>query len=198
MPIKIIDESEDVAPVNVLNPYFSYLVEHNLFLREKYYEWYHPQCDPNKLFDTLLTKYFYSEHSISDTVIQYAKMDLMNIKKLNAAMKSSRKFWFITLTSKEEWQEFESKQKIDKYRESHFRLYKYCWTEEHGTEGGKYHQHILVEGDRFHTGQNLKPTKYYDANINVKRVEGGTVHNIIKYMSKENPIQGNVEHFYTK
>lgn len=107
-------------------------------------------------------------------------------------------WWFVTLTSKPDWTEIEAKEKIDKYRQSHFKKFPYMWVEEHGTESEKYHQHVLVDNPgRFHTGINLKPTKYYDANINIQRVTDthNSKKNIVKYMTKENKPQGNLQHF---
>lgn len=110
-------------------------------------------------------------------------------------------WWLITLTSKAEWNEAEAKERIDRYRESHFKKYKYVWVEEHGTESDRYHQHIVAYNEkRFHTGINLQSTKYYDANINIKRVsnDDGSKERVIRYLGKENDPKGDIEFFRSR
>lgn len=183
------------APTNKLNYINKWYYDDNEFLRDKWNIWYNPQeQNPNKDFDKMMEYYFYEEKSIPETVITVCRKDLKRngIKKVMKQKFGKR--WFITLTSKPEWTEQEAKDKIDKYRTNHFKKYKHIWVEEHGGENGGYHQHILVEGDYFHTGQNLKKTSYYDANINVLRC--GSNNGIFEYMNKESEILGDTDYFF--
>lgn len=193
MPIYEIKEvSEEVRTDELRSDNFYYYKESQT-LRELYDDRYYEGIDQNWLIENIIDNNR-SDETIQAAIIGCAKM----MAKIQPQKNKYSDLWLITLTSKDEWDEIEAKAKIDKYRESHFKKYKYIWVEEHGGESGKYHQHILVESkNRFHTGINLKPSKYYDANINVERVKNGMNDkaNVIKYMTKENKPQGNLQYF---
>lgn len=204
--VKVIDyesEEEFIAPVDQLCWYQQRIIKHNEFMRKRWNEWWYPNADFQDLCWRMFDKYWYEEGTgIVNTVLTVQKEQEILDKLKKCEKTKYTNWWFITLTSKEDWSEELAKCKIDKYRQSHFKNYKnIIWVEEHGTESEKYHQHILVETNykdqRFHTGINLKPTKYYDANINIQRVTDtyNSKTNIIKYMTKENKPQGNLTHF---
>lgn len=166
MPITII---KDVQPIEVsideLLPHHRYYYTHSTVVRELYDERYYDGADQNYMIDNIVEKHMYDEN-VQSAVIGFAKFYNL-ITSSNKKVKNTT-WWFVTLTSKPDWTEIEAKEKIDKYRQSHFKKFPYMWVEEHGTESEKYHQHVLVDNPgRFHTGINLKPTKYYDANINI-------------------------------
>lgn len=198
--IKAIDMEEAeigvvVAPIDKLYDLYQKYYKHNEFIREKWNIWYNKKSENhNKEFEEMIDHYFFLDKSIPDTVLEITMRDMKREKVRKVMKRNFGKRWFITLTSKPEWTEKESKERIDKYRQNHFKKYKYIWTEEHGGENGGYHQHILVEGEYFHTGQNLKPTSYYDANINVLRC--GKNNGLFEYMNKESQIQGNTDYFF--
>lgn len=199
---EIIINEEVRAPVDALAWFQQRVIKHNEYMREKWDEWWYPNCDAQDLCWRMFDKYWYETGTgIVNTVLTVQKEQEMMDKLSNLQKTKYTNWWFITLTSKEGWSEELAKCKIDKYRQSHFKNYKYIWVEEHGTESEKYHQHILVETwtkeQRFHTGINLKPTKYYDANINIQRVTDTyqSKDNIIKYIQKENKPQGDLKHF---
>jgi len=199
MSVKIIDTSDFVAPQDNLEDWYKCCSKYSQFFTEKYNKYYYDGVNQNLLVQKLFDKYWYTPGSETVTMVLNAQ-NLMSIKEklYNCKKVKFTNWWFITLTSKPDWTEIEAKAKIDKYRQARFKDYKYIWVEEHGTNSEKYHQHILVESDkRFHTGQNLKPTKYYDANINIVRVTDThrSKVDIVKYMTKENQPQGNLTHF---
>lgn len=192
-----IGQIASVVNTDQLYPQNAYYYRNSIFIREKYDDRYYEEIDQNFLMECILDENM-SNECVQSVVIGFAKTYTYLRCVVDSKKQKMTDWWFITLTSKEEWSEDESKEKIDKYRDSHFKKYKYIWVEEHGEENEKYHQHILVESTgRFHTGINLKPTKYYDANINVKRVTDThrSKEDIVKYMSKENKPQGNLQHF---
>lgn len=194
-----IDNIDFIAPQDKLSDWYKYCLKYSQYFTDKYNDYYYIGCDQDKLVQKLFDKYWYSEGSDTVSMVMNAQQ-MMEIKDkiVNSKKVKFTNWWFITLTSKPEWTESEAKAKIDKYRQARFKDYKYIWVEEHGTESEKYHQHILVESDkRFHTGQNLKPTKYYDANINIVRVTDThrSKIDIVKYMTKENKPQGSLTHF---
>lgn len=193
MVIFEVKEIFEEVQTNDLRPDNLYYYKESQTLRELYDERFYEGIDQNWLIENIIDNNR-SDETIQAAIIGCAKM----ISKLKPQKNKYTNWWFITLTSKEEWSEIDAKAKIDKYRESHFKKYKYMWVEEHGEDNGKYHQHILVESDkRFHTGVNLKPSKYYDANINIKRVGNlfDDKKNVYEYMFKENTPQGNLQHF---
>lgn len=196
MPIYEIKDLPTVVDTSDLNIQNRYYYNNSQALREIYDERYYDGIDQNWLVYDITERHM-SNENIRSAIFGFAKYYNILCCIDNKTTKYTN-WWFITLTSKEEWGEELAKVKIDKYREAHFKLYKYIWVEEHGTDSDKYHQHILVESSkRFHTGINLKPTKYYDANINIKRVTDthNSKTNIVKYMTKENKPQGNLQHF---
>lgn len=198
MSIYEIDDSEFVAPQNELEDWYKYCLQYSPYFTQKYNEHWYNGVDQNELVQRLFDKYWYSTSETVGMVLNAQSKMEIKYKLHNTKKEKFTNWWFITLTSKPEWTETEAKMKIDKYREARFKAYKYIWVEEHGTDSNKYHQHILVESEqRFHTGQNLKPTKYYDANINIVRVTDThrSKIDIVKYMTKENKPQGNLTHF---
>lgn len=201
MPPKVIEIEDEpfVAPTDDLNWFNQRYIKYNDFFASRYNDHYYHGCDQNEICDKVLQKYWYDEGSGVVNMVQRVHKEFVFYENLKSCKKSKyTNWWFITLTSKPEWTENEAKAKIDKYRSSHFKKFKYIWVEEHGTENEKYHQHILAENtERFHTGVNLKPTKYYDANINIQRVTDThrSKVDIVKYMTKENKPQGNLQHF---
>lgn len=203
------DEGERIAPLDGLHWFNQRYLHHNPFFREKYNDLWYEDCNANEICDKILDKHWFDKGSGVVEMILATQKDFERKEKMEKALKKVENaeysnWWLITLTSKPEWSEEQAKIKIDKYREAHFHSYinKYVWVEEHGTESEKYHQHILVETtnkkQRFHTGINLKTTKYYDANINIQRVVNTPVSkgNVLKYLTKENQPQGCVAHFY--
>lgn len=112
-----------------------------------------------------------------------------------------RTFFFVTFTSDPEKSEDDNILDITRYRQSHFKKYKYTWVgEKDSAESGKYHQHVLIECPKkvVHTQQNLKPAGYYKGNINVQKVTPtkASINNIITYMKKEGQIpKGDIEYF---
>lgn len=190
-------ESAQSVNTDQLLAHNAYYYRNSIFIREKYDERYYDNIDQNFLMDCILEENM-SNESVQSVIFGFAKT-YSYIKSIVDSRKTKfTDWWFITLTSKEEWSESEAKEKIDKYRESHFKKYKYVWVEEHGDVNEKYHQHIVVESrGRFHTGINLKPTMYYDANINVKRVTDThrSKQDILLYIQKENKPKGNLQHF---
>lgn len=191
----------EIAPevrVDQLMYHNAYYYRNSQYVREKYNERYYDEIDQNFLMDCIIEENM-SNECVQSVLFGFAKT-YSYIKRciVDTQRPGHSDWWFITLTSKEDWSEKEAKEKIDKYRESHFKKYKYIWVEEHGEENEKYHQHILAENKgRFHTGINLKPTQYYDANINVKRVTDThrSKQDILKYLQKENEPQGDLQHF---
>lgn len=197
MPIFEVQEPTYEIDISNLNIQTLYYYRNSTKVREEYNERYYPEIDQNWLVHDITERFMYDEN-VQSAVFGFAKYYNLICSVNNKSKTKYTTWWFITLTSKEEWSEEESKEKIDKYRESHFKKYKYIWVEEHGTESEKYHQHVLVDSaGRFHTQINLKSTKYYDGNINIKRVTDtyNSKSNIIKYMSKENAPQGCLQHF---
>lgn len=197
--IQIILDTVFNAPIEELDEFQQLLLIENEFMRNKYNEHYYTGCNPKEICYNVFDRYWYTEgNNIVNTVM---KVNIIMLKKKSKVITSSQitdNLFFITLTSKEEWTEIEAKAKIDKYRTSHFKKYKYIYTEEHGTDNSKYHQHILVKTKgNFHTGQNLRPTKYYDANINVKKCTNTqvSINNLKIYMSKENKFVGDIKEF---
>jgi len=169
--VQVIDDVKYQAPVEELDELQQLLLKHNEYMNDKYNDHYYNGCNPVELCYTVFNKYWYSDGTnIVNTVMRVNEIMLRRKSKPSKTQENDSFLFLITLTSKEEWTEVQAKTKIDKYRESHFKKYKYVYVEEHGTDNGKYHQHILVRSkSNFHTGQNLRPTKYYDANINVKQ-----------------------------
>lgn len=194
----IVSEPENVVNVDELSACNSYYYKHCQLIRDLYNERFYDGCNQNLIVDQITESYMYDE-TVQSAVIGLAKV-LTRLSFLKDTKKENKytNYWFITLTSKDEWNETDAKQKIDKFRESHFKKYKYIYCEEHGTNSEKYHQHVLVYNTgRFHTGINLKSTKYYDANINIQRVSNkpNSLKNIIEYMKKENDIKGDLQFF---
>lgn len=196
--IQIISDNVFNAPIEQLNEFQQLLLIENEFMREKYNEYYYTGCDPIEICYKVFNRYWYTPgNNIVNTVLKVNEKMLKKKTKI-ISQENIDNLFFITLTSKEEWTEKEAKAKIDKYRTSHFKKYKYIYTEEHGTDNNKYHQHILVKSkSNFHTGQNLRPTKYYDANINVKKCTNTqtSINNLKIYMSKENKFIGDIKEF---
>lgn len=200
MPIYAIDiEDEEVnAPQDELSDWYKYCLKYSPFFLEKYNEHYYNGCNQDQTVQKLFDKYWYTTNETVSMVLNAQRMLELKDKLSRYKKEKFTNWWFITLTAKPDWTETEAKAKIDKYRQARFKNYKHIWVEEHGTESEKYHQHILVESEqRFHTGQNLKPTKYYDANINILRVTDThrSKVDIVKYMTKENKPQGCLTHF---
>lgn len=192
-------DQEFIAPIDELNWFNQRYIKYNEYMRNIYNDNYYEGCDVNDICYRIMQKHWYDEGSEVVPMVIRVQKEFEIYDKLSKAKKERfTNWWFITLTSKPEWTEIEAKAKIDKYREARFKTYKYIYVEEHGTESEKYHQHILVESDvRFHTGQNLKKTKYYDANINIQRVTDThrSKVDIVKYMTKENQPLGDLVHF---
>ena len=140
---QIINLEEVHAPVDRLSWFQARVIKHNEFMRDRWDEWWYPNADYQDLCWRMFDKYWYCEgNGIVNTVLTVQKEQEM-IDKLKNCEKSKYTNWrFITLTSKEEWSEELAKVKIGKYRQSHFKNYKYIWVEEHGTESEKYHQHV--------------------------------------------------------
>lgn len=206
MPVFEIDNTPFVAPTDELNIFNKRVLKYCPAMMEYYTNHYYKGRDQNELCDFVFKKYWHeTKGAIVNAVISAHKECERILKDAKTVEKPNySNWWLITLTSKPEWDEIISKEKIDKYREAHFKQNKFknVWVEEHGEENGGYHQHILVETTnpkyRFHTGINLKPTQYYNANINIKRVTNteASKKNILEYLTKENKPQGNVNHFY--
>lgn len=138
---------------------------------------------------------------VSIMAARYAAKLAKKTKVAEALTKADpRKFWLITFTSDPNKSEDQNRLDITRYRQSHFKKYKYIYTEEKDSaESGKYHQHILIECPLkvVHTKQNLKPAAYYKGNVNCQKVSPtrASIDNIINYLNKETPVKGDVEHF---
>lgn len=192
-----VKEIKEEVSTDLLTADHLYYYKNCQLVRELYDDRYYEGCNQNQMLYDIVDKHMY-DSTVQSAVFGYAKTYAYIKNIIDSKKTKYTKFWLITLTSKPEWDEIEAKAKIDKYRETHFKKYRYVFCEEHGTESEKYHQHILVENEgRFHTGINLKPTKYYDANINIKRVvdRHNSVRDVLEYMKKENPLQGNLQFF---
>lgn len=148
---------------------------------------------------------FYSAESelqyVSIMAARYAAKITKKTKTADALVKAdSRKFWLITFTSDPDKTEDQNRLDITRYRQAHFKKYKYVYTEERDSaDSKKYHQHILIECPLkvVHTKQNLKPAAYYKGNINNQKVSPtrSSIDNIIYYLNKETPAKGDVDYF---
>ena len=102
------------------------------------------------------------------------------------------KLWLITFTTKD------SEEEMFKYFQKHvLNHYKCAYVKEsESAESKRPHIHAIVEGPYFHTKKNLRPTKKYDGNINIKKIitDNGTMN----YISKENNPKGDVEYIKLK
>lgn len=198
MPVFEVKEISKEIQTNELKAHHLYYYKNSIRIREIYDERYYDGIDQNFLMEVILENFMHDEN-VRSAVIGFAKTYSYLKSMVDSSKSKYTSWWFITLTSKPEWSEELAKVKLDRYRESHFKLYKnMIWVEEHGTESEKYHQHILVDSScRFHTGINLKPTQYYDANINIKRVTDThrSKEDVLAYLQKENKPQGNLQYF---
>lgn len=103
------------------------------------------------------------------------------------------KLWLITFTTKD------SRDEMFNYFKKHIidKGFKCAYVEEvESADSKRPHIHAIVEGNYFHTKKNLRPTRKYDGNINIKQIitDNGT----FKYISKENNPKGDVDYIKTK
>lgn len=148
---------------------------------------------------------FYTNQSevqyVSIMAARYAAKITKKVKCADALKKADkRKFWLITFTSDPKKSEDQNRLDITRYRQSHFKNYKYIYSEEkESADSKKYHQHILIEAPLkvVHTKQNMKPAAYYQGNANVAGVcpTRADINRVIEYLNKETPAKGDVEYF---
>lgn len=189
--------------ISSLTPSSEYLLANSEYIRQYYEENMMDGVDVNQLVVEALESMPYSENFMI-LMINWANFNnkLLMKRTVSQAIKNSdkRTFYLITFTSDPEKTEEENMLNITRYRQSHFKKYKYAWTfEKDSAESGKYHQHVLIECPLkvVHTKQNLKPAAYYKGNINVQKVSptSASIKNIINYLGKENAPKGDVEYF---
>lgn len=191
-----------------LNPSAAWLLDNCPSIKEYYEENMMDGVDPNLLVMEALDFYMlgnYTEDKLH-LMICWAHYNnkLLSRKVVRQAIEKSdkRTFYFVTFTSDPDKSEDENRLNITRYRQSHFKKYKYMYTEEkQSADSEKYHQHILIECPLkvVHTKQNLKPAAYYKGNINVQKVtpDKASILRIIEYMKKESLPKGDVEYFLT-
>lgn len=71
--------------------------------------------------------------------------------------------------------------------------YKCVYTfEKESAESERPHIHAIVSAEYLHTKKNLRPTKKYKGNINIKKIitDNGTM----AYISKENKPEGDIDY----
>lgn len=95
--------------------------------------------------------------------------------------------WLVTLTvddSEEEMFKYFQKHIKEKYKCAYVR-------EQYSADSERPHIHAIVSADYLHTKKNLRPTKKYKGNINIKKIvtDNGTM----KYISKEKEPEGDVQ-----
>lgn len=189
-----------------LHPVAEYYLMNSITVRQYYNDNWFKGVDENELVDEAVCMNIHIEE-----VQQMLFMSVHFVNKLlktdpvkksigNIERQSGRTFYLVTFTSDPEKDEVQNICDITKYRQNHFKKYKYVYAEEKDSSNSKkYHQHILIECPLkvVHTKQNLKPAGYYKGNINVKRVTATkpSVDRVLEYLSKEKPAKGDVDYF---
>lgn len=192
-----------------LNPVTSYYVNNLPDLRN-----FLQIADPDNDYDWNETVYQWMscnmyKPEVQNVVISYAKIDIAMYERnkrlarqvaSDRAKKLTGRFWLVTFTSDPEKDEIQNICDMNRYRIAHFKKYKYCYVEEkESSDSKRYHQHIMIEAPLkvVHTGQNLKPCAYYKGNKNVKVIPSTkkAIEDTMKYLQKENILQGSVSHF---